>query len=291
VTRTIYRERIPSWDPRLRRHVLHDSESRRYAFDTTGLRIASVDHDRILPILDQGEVGSCTADCGFGVLGTAPYTSAAALTAVVEAFGSFDQAGAYRLYSAEELADGDGPYPPYDNGSTGLTLAKTLRAAGTISGWTQTFTLDDALKALAQYPLAIGTYWYNSMFTPLSDGVVQVHASSGVAGGHEYEAVGYDDTRGLVKLANSWGTSWGRGGYFFLAAEDLGTLLDQQGDVTIFTPLDQPAPTPTPAPDDPYATWAATARPWAAGHHSSIGGNSHMAKVTRAYIAAVEAGG
>ena len=41
-----------------------------------------------------------------------------------EGVGQSDrQAGAYRLYSAEESIDGDGPYPPNDNGSSGLTCA------------------------------------------------------------------------------------------------------------------------------------------------------------------------
>jgi hypothetical protein len=187
--RTILRERIPHTDPRLQRHILHDSESRRYEFDTTGLTIASVEHQRTLPILDQGPVGSCTAECGTGILGTAPYSgTGAAGAAFVRAFGSWDQAGAYRLYSAEETLDGDGPYPPNDQGSTGLTLAKTLRAAGCISGWTQTFSLTAALQALTVYPLARRTYWYNSMFDPSPEGVLTVDPASGIAGGHEYES-------------------------------------------------------------------------------------------------------
>lgn len=290
VTRTIYRERIPSTNPRLNRHVLHDSWSRLYPFPTEGLSIASVEHERVLAILDQGEAGSCTADCGTGIMGTVPYAGDAVTAAFVKAFGSFDQAGAYRLYSAEETLDGDGPYPPNDNGSTGLTLAKVLRAKGLISGWQQTFTLDDALKALTVYPEAIGTIWLNSMFDAPASGVLSVARSSGVAGGHEYEAVGYDATRGLVKIANSWGTSWGLAGYAYLQAEDLGWLLDQQGDVTVFTPASQPAPTPTPAPGDPYPAWRAIAYPWAHGHHTSIAGNSKMAAATRAYIAAVDSG-
>lgn len=277
---TIYRERIPSTDPRLKRHVLHDSRSWLYAHPTEGLAIASVDHQRTLPILDQGQVGSCTAEAGFGNLGTAPYYSPDLAAAIAEAFGSFDQAGAYRLYSAEETLDGDGPYPPNDNGSTGLTLAKALRAAGLIAGWTQTFTLDDALKALTQTPYVTGTLWFNSMFTPSSEGVLTVSPGSGIAGGHEYEVVGFDDTRGLVKFANSWGTGWGQSGYFFMQAEDWGSLLSQQGDVTIFTPASQPAPTPA----DPDATLAVTAKPWVAEHH--IGDNARMAYALKVWLAA-----
>lgn len=284
MTRTIYRERIHSTDPRCRRHVLHDSESRRYAFDTSGLSIASVEHERVLPILDQLNAGKCTAEAGTGVLGTEPYYSDAVAAAYAKAFGSFDDHGTDRLYSAEETLDGDGPYPPNDNGSTGLTLAKVLRNAGVISGWTQTFTLADALKALTRYPLAVGTYWYNSMFTPDSEGIVTVDTSSGIAGGHEYEVVGYDSSRDLVKLANSWGTSWGAGGYFYLDSVDLGRLLSKQGDVTIFTPAGQPAPTPTPG--DAFTTWKSVADQFD-GHRHLSHINREMADANRAYIAAM----
>jgi hypothetical protein len=280
---TIYRERIPATDRRLNRHVLHDSRSKLYRFDTTGLRVTSVTHHRDLPILDQGQVGSCTADCGLGILGTDPYYVANSSAAFARAFGSWDQAGAYRLYSAEEELDGDGPWPPNDNGSTGLTLAKVLRAAGIISGWTQTFTLDDALKALTQFPLAAGTIWFHSMFDPHPvTGVVPVVRTSGVAGGHEYELVGYDAARGLVHIANSWGTGWGQYGYAWVQAEDLGWLLSQQGDVTVFTPAWRPAPVPVPV-GDRDAALTAVAVPWVARRH--VGSNARMAAALKTWLA------
>lgn len=283
----IYRERIPSTDPRLKRHILHDSRSRAYEFDTAGLSIASVEHQRTLPILDQRQVGKCTAECGLGTLGTAPYYGADLMAAFARAFGSADDAGTDRLYSAEETLDGDGPFPPQDNGSTGLTLAKVLRAAGLISGWTQTFSLDDALKALTQFPLATGTLWYNSMFDPSPEGILTVNPASGIAGGHEYEVVGYDATRGLAKLANSWNTSWGINGFAFMQAEDWGGLLAKQGDVTIFTPNTQPAPIPTPRPpnaDPADVTFAAAFRQWA--QHPRLFGSARLKDAGHAWLAA-----
>jgi papain like protease len=285
LTVEIYRERIPSTDPRLKRHVLHDSRAWNYRFDTTGLTIASVEHPRTLPILDQGQVGSCTADCGLGILGTEPHASLAMDLAVKQQFGSFDQQGAYRLYSAEETLDGDGPYPPRDEGSTGLTLAKVLRAHGLISGWQQTFTLDDALKALTQYPLAVGTVWYQSMFTPGVGGTLFVDAKSGVAGGHEYEVVGYDAASGRVKIANSWGAGWGLDGYAYMQAEDLGALLARRGDVTVFTPATDPAPVPTPpVPVDVDQAFAAVLRHdnWIGKPH--VGDNRRVALAGRAWL-------
>ena len=36
-------------------------------------------------------------------------------------------------------------------------------------------------------------------------------------GGHAVTIVGYDDSRGALKMANSWGTGWGNGGYCWLS--------------------------------------------------------------------------
>ncbi len=249
--RTIEVEIIPARDPRLKRQIRHDSESRRYAFPTEHLSIETVEHKRILAILNQGQVGKCTAETGLGVLGTEPYHSQALADLFGMAFGSFDDRGSDRLYDAEEMLDGNGHYPPNDYGSSGLTLAKALRAAGLISGWTQTFSLDGFLKALGQYPVAVGTYWYRSMSHPARDGLVTVDFTSGIDGGHEYEAVGYDAKTNRVKFANSWGTSWGAAGYFHIDADVFGKLLGKKGDATVFTPATLPPPEPQPQPEPP----------------------------------------
>lgn len=288
----IYRERIPWLDSRLKRHVLHDSRSKLYAFDTSGLSIASVRHERTLPVLDQADAGSCTAECAFGLLGTAPYASDQVTADIVARWGSFDQRGAYRFYSDEENLDGDGPFPPNDNGSTGLTMAKVARSSGAISGWTQVFNIGDFLKALTQFPIGCGTYWYNSMMNTDSSGRLTVSSSSGVAGGHEYECIGYDQSTDLLEFVNSWGTGWGADGHFFMKSNDFGSLLARQGDATIFTPGSQPAPQPTPVPSDPFSVAAAVLDPWAAKHHLNIGHptNAQAAAAWRTYSKAVHNG-
>lgn len=290
IVRKIREKIIPWTDPRLKRRVHHDDFSRRFPFPVEGITIQSVDHERILPILDQGQVGACTADDALGILGTAPYYTPQVVDLWNRSFGSFDQAGAYRFYNAEENLDGDGPYPPQDNGSSGLTSAKVGRAAGLINGWWQAFGIEQALQALQKFPVGFGTIWMNSMFEPNSEGILTVDRSSGVAGGHQYEIIGYDSARDLLKIAQSWGVDWGKSGFGFLQSADADWLLGQQGDVTIFTPLDQPAPTPTPSPTPPpdasdadkLMADALRYHNWVNGHH--IGGNAHVAHAGKQFL-------
>ena len=282
--RTIYRERLHRADPRLGRHVLHDSESRRFVFDTSSLTIQSVEHRRVLPILNQLRVGKCTAEAALSVLGTEPYWSPSLMDRFANAFGSADDKGTDGLYSAEQNIDGDGPYPPNDNGSSGLTSAKACRAAGLISGWTQVFSLDAFLRALTRYPISCGTVWYQSMFHPDTSGVLTVDTKSGIAGGHQYECVGYNVGTDRLKFANSWGTGWGDRGYFYMPVATFGALLAKQGDATIFTPITQPAPVPTPAPVVPSAAdiaLNAAVGDWPDAHH--IGRTAVVAHVLQTW--------
>lgn len=279
--RETYRERIPSTDPRLKRHVHHDSESRRYALDTSGLTITTVRHQRRIPVLDQGQLGSCTGNAGIGCLGTDPFyaTIPSRLQPLLVAQGSysFDEAGAVQLYSDATKADSyPGEYPPTDTGSDGLTIAKVLTKAGEISGYQHTFTLTDALKALSVTPVITGVSWYDGMFTPDPDG--RVRPTGNLAGGHEFVVDEVDADRQRVWFTNSWGPGWGVQGRAYLSWDDWGTLLADKGDVTVFVPLTAPAPTPTPVPPADADQALATAMRhdgWVGHHH--IGANAVVA--------------
>mgnify|MGYP006266471725 CR=1 FL=1 len=252
----IYKEKIYSRDPRLKRHVYHDSRSKLYKFDTTGLKVSSVNHVRNIPILDQGNVGSCTGNAGIGALATDPMYASLPKTSPY----SLNENGALKLYSDAEVIDGNGTYPPNDYGSCGLSIAKALKNAGVISGYQHTFTLDDALKALTVTPIIVGINWYDSMFNTLKDGRVVVAGS--IAGGHEIVARQIDAPNKRVWFDNSWGSSWGIQGRFYLTFDDLGTLLSQQGDVVAFTPLSKPAPQPAPTGNTDDMTLAAAMKNW-----------------------------
>lgn len=291
---TVHYQRIPSTDSRLARHVRHDDRSRAYAFDTAGLSIVSAKHQRHIGVLDQGMLGSCTGNAGIGCLGTDPFYSTMTGSAPIGYTGrtvaagmvySLDEVGAVRLYSdATKVDDCPGQYPPTDTGSDGLTVAKVLKAAGEISGYQHTFTLDDALKALGVTPVVCGITWYDDMFTPDPDG--RVHPDGGVAGGHEICA---DEIRADVEqvwFTNSWGVDWGAAGRFYLTFADFGKLLADQGDVTIFTPLTAPAPTPAPSPGDPDdAAFAAVLRRHDWVHRYHLLDNAKVAAAARIWLA------
>lgn len=295
----VHFERIPSTDPRLGRHIRHDDRSRAYAYPTAGLTLQSAKHQRRIPVLDQGQLGSCTGNAGIGCLGTDPFYDtlrspgmAADPSALARGITSgvypLTEAGAVALYSeATKLDDAPGSYPPDDTGSDGLSVAKALKSAGEISGYQHTFTLTDALLALGQTPVITGVNWYEDMFNPDADG--RLHITGALAGGHEFVVDEIDAEHERVWMTNSWGTSWGLAGRAYLTFDDWGKLLADQGDVTVFTPLTAPAPTPSPTPAppaDPDHTLAAIAHPWVLEHHTAVGGNNHMASALKSWLAA-----
>ena len=233
---TVHRERIP-WHPSddggpLGRNVNHDPRSWNYRVPRTATAIRSVTHYRRVPVYDQGNLGSCVAHALKGTLSTRPFghrfTSERLIIATYSQLTAMD--------------DIPGTYPPDDTGSDGLSAAKL--AAG--KGWCQptyqhAMGIDDAVDALMRAPVLTGTDWYESMDRPDSDGLVGIGGQ--IRGGHEYSVVGYrrrgttpNYDEDLILCVNSWGSSWGRRGRFYLTVATWARLLDQQGDVTVLNP-------------------------------------------------------
>jgi hypothetical protein len=224
----IYKEKIQSSDPRLARHIYHDSRSKDFMFDVSGLEIIDIEHKRLIPVLDQGQIGSCTGNAGIGGINTSPFILNTKIYTP-------DEEGALKLYSdATKLDEFDWIYPPTDSGSSGLAIAKALYNAGLISSYQHTFTLESALKALSKYTIITGINWYSEMYTPDSDG--RVHPKGVIKGGHEIEGYKVDTKNGRIWFYNSWNTNWGINGTFYLTWADFATLLSQGGDVIVLIP-------------------------------------------------------
>jgi hypothetical protein len=241
---------------RLGRHVNHDPRSLRYKVQPRGV-IQSRVWGRHVPVLDQGDLGSCTGNAAVGVLGTEPFYTG--LTPVQRQALSEDEA--VRLYSqATELDPWDGAYPPEDTGSDGLSVAKAAVRFGYLSGYQHVTSIAAAQSAIQTGPFIVGTNWYEGMFDPTPAGEVKIGGS--VAGGHEYECYGYDVAADQWMFWNSWGASWGQRGAFWMSGATLARLLSEDGDATTFVPITQPAPQPQPLAF-PDAAWSAfTAHPY-----------------------------
>lgn len=248
----------------LGRHIRHDSRSRQYPVRAEGepARVESVSWRRVSPVLDQGNLGSCTGNAADGVLGSEPFYDTLANLA-----GGFDfsEATALKIYSKGTELDGyPGSYPPDDTGSDGLAVAQACKGFGWISGYTHAFSMDDFLTGMTKGPAITGSTWLTGMDSPDPQGLVTF--SGTVRGGHEFEADGIDATNEIVWFVNSWGTGWGQQGRFGMRFAEYEKALADGGDATFFVPLSQPAPTPTPTPGDPVDAaligpmdkWAAT---------------------------------
>ena len=238
----------------LGRHVNHDSRSRLFAYEREASVFTSVRHERHIPVLDQGDLGSCTGNAALGCLGTGLFYTVLGPN-VIKGLES----EAVSFYSDATRLDGyDGTYPPTDTGSDGLSVAKAVLTARYISGYQHALNFTAAMTALQHNAVITGITWYEGMFNPDSKG--NVKPTGDVAGGHEFCVDEIDMANSRVGFTNSWGSSWGIGGRAYLSFSDWENLLKDDGDVTIFVPLTQAPPQPKPpAPVDDAVTKLAAA--------------------------------
>lgn len=215
---------------RLGRHVFHDERSKDFPAETAS-KVKDVNHaSQGLP-LDQGDVGSCTAEALCGALNTAP--DSGKLKGSVKGH-VFTQDDAYKLYGRETADEGE-PWPPNDPGGTGLWVCKAAKELGWITSYKHAFGFEQALAALVLRPNIWGVNWYSGFDSPDGDGLVKI--SGGIRGGHEIVAVEIRLNEQLVGFVNSWG-SWGLDGTgkFYIGFGDCERLLSEQGDVTVPMP-------------------------------------------------------
>ena len=208
---------------RLGRHVKHDPRSLQF-HATRAPQIVSVTHQSTGLPLDQGNLGSCTANALCGALDSAPdFVEGPTLT----------EANAIRVYELETKMEGK-PYPPNDPGGSGLMVCKAAKQLGMISSYLHAFGVQHALEALVIRPVITGISWYTSFDNPdPQTGLVQIAPGATVRGGHEIVADGIDADKQLVWFWNSWGTQYGLGGRFCMSFDTWDQLLHQQGDVTV----------------------------------------------------------
>jgi hypothetical protein len=206
--------------PALGRLVNHDPKSRFYQARMVSSVQRSVLWGHHAPVLDQGELGSCTGNALAQCLNTDSFHRSGAWLTEVDAV---------RLYSlATKLDDAPGSYPPNDTGSSGLGVCKAGKKLGYLSGYRHTFSFAQFTAALQVSPMIVGTDWTDSMTTP--DANHFVHPDGPVAGGHEYLALGVDYSKKSLTFLNSWGSGWADHGRFHMTFDAFAALLQKDGD-------------------------------------------------------------
>ncbi|MDT5014694.1 MAG: hypothetical protein QOD39_854, partial [Mycobacterium sp.] len=126
---------------RLGRNQWLDGRSLAYMVENSaeqmGRTYHSVQWERRLAILDQGQLGSCTGNAGTGALGTEPFYDAVGKDVLADAAdAAANEEFAVQLYSdATALDPYPGTYPPDDTGSSGLAICKVLKARRTIRAY------------------------------------------------------------------------------------------------------------------------------------------------------------
>jgi hypothetical protein len=209
----------------LGRLVEHDPQSKVYPARRAA-RPRTVLWDHHAPVLDQGDLGSCTGNALAQCLNTTKFAASRPKRRYL------DESYARLLYAkATVLDDFPGQWPTNDTGSSGLAVAKAGVALGYLSAYQHAFGFVHFAEAIQLQPVIIGSNWYDAMFEPDTRGFVKPVGE--IAGGHEYLALGINYAGQYVTCLNSWSDQWGSRGRFRLTFADFSTLLQQDGDVTV----------------------------------------------------------
>lgn len=215
----------------LGRLVDHDPRSKAFAHFTARTQVPrrSTKWQIHAPVLDQGQLGSCTGNAMAQWLNTDYAQQGTRVPHYL------DETKAVEIYSLGTKLDGipGNTYPPVDGGGSGIGVAKAAKKLGYLAGYTWTFSLAGFLAALQTQPLIVGTIFYEGMESPDARGLVR--PTGDPVGGHEYLALEVDYQRDELEFRNSWSAGWGVKGHFRMKIEDFGRLLvdpQMSGDAT-----------------------------------------------------------
>jgi len=133
------------------------------------------------------------------------------------------------IYNEAQKVD-EWPGESYE-GTSVRAGAKVLQKAGYIQSYHWTTDFQDIKRVLLDIgPVVVGTNWHTRMNNP-RNGIIRARGK--LLGGHAYMLTGINCRRRLVRILNSWGTSWGRGGHAFIPFGDLAKLIRAQGEVCL----------------------------------------------------------
>lgn len=230
------------------------------------------------PVVDQGELGSCTANAMAGALG---------YDMIVEKALTFPVSRLFQYYN-ERAIEGT------TSSDAGATISDTIKAAAQYgylpeATWPYDVTqyavkppqsaydaaIPDAIRdyatvaqdgptiqaALAAgHPVLIGFTVYQSFESQAvaSSGIMPMpRRGEQVMGGHAVLLCGYDQAKQVYIVRNSWGAEWGQDGYFLMPFAYVHSP-QLAGDFWVVNtvPGANPSPVPPPAPSSYLVTFA-----------------------------------
>lgn len=218
--------RVPHWDPRNERFLIRDVlprlAARRSAIDAIpAQRVQRYWSPRWTG--DQGATSHCTAFSLLTFMADGPVTHRAHAPMM-------DPDALFTAIRAVDLEEGR-DYGT-DGGATMLAQQKAATRLGWVGEYRWGTTIEDLIDTVLNVsPVILGIEWLDGMFSPDHKG--RIRATGAVAGGHAIECNGVNTKTEMIRLHNSWGTSWGNAGSCFIAFDDMRKLLADDAEIVL----------------------------------------------------------
>lgn len=177
---------------------------------------------------NQGATPRCVAFAWVHWLEDAPVTHAGKAPIV-------DPATLYREAQRLDEWEGEG----YD-GTSVRAGAKALQKRGWVGEYRWAKNWSDIEYALLNLgPLVVGTMWTLGMSEP--DGNGRIRTEGPEVGGHAYVLNGLNLKSGLLRIKNSWGPEYGRGGHAYVGINEWRDLWADGGEACLAVENQDPA--------------------------------------------------
>jgi C1A family cysteine protease len=193
----------------------------------------------VTSVKDQGDCGSCVSFCTCSTMESAVRIKLGNPNYAIDLSEAFCQfcgggsCGGWGLTSGLSFAQSTGvtdeacmPYSPTDMNCNASRCSNWASRLTKIKSFTGYSTMDARKNALATIgPLLAGMAVYTD-FGSYNNGIYVKTANATLRGHHCISVVGYDDNNQCWHLKNSWGTSFGSGGFIRVRYNQPDLLLD-----------------------------------------------------------------